>query len=68
MKEDTAIHSGATQLKKSRSVDAPYGDMRTLHENANNSGINYEYTQNSLPRAKSDFNLTATLRKLNFFM
>ncbi|XP_054731586.1 uncharacterized protein LOC129240102 isoform X2 [Anastrepha obliqua] len=44
--------SSSSQLKKSCSVDAPYGDMRTLHES------NVSYTQNSLPRAKSDFNLT----------
>nr|XP_036216932.1 putative uncharacterized protein DDB_G0282133 isoform X2 [Bactrocera oleae] len=47
-------NSSSSQLKKSRSVDAPYGDMRTLHES------NVSYTQNSLPRAKSDFNLTTT--------
>ncbi|XP_039964761.1 uncharacterized protein LOC120777487 isoform X2 [Bactrocera tryoni] len=47
-------NSSASQLKKSRSVDAPYGDMRTLHES------NVSYAQNSLPRAKSDFNLTTT--------
>ncbi|XP_036326162.1 general transcriptional corepressor trfA-like isoform X2 [Rhagoletis pomonella] len=45
-------NSSSSQLKKSRSVDAPYGDMRTLHES------HVSYTQNSLPRAKSDYNLT----------
>lgn len=44
------------QLKKSRSIDAPYGDMRTLHEREGGSGSAL-YGQNSLPRAKSDFNL-----------
>ncbi|XP_017842034.1 brain-specific angiogenesis inhibitor 1-associated protein 2 isoform X4 [Drosophila busckii] len=48
-------------LKKSRSIDAPYGDMRTLHEreslNGGGSGGSTHYAQNSLPRAKSDFNL-----------
>ncbi|TDG49714.1 hypothetical protein AWZ03_003952 [Drosophila navojoa] len=44
------------QLKKSRSIDAPYGDMRTLHERESGSGSAL-YGQNSLPRAKSDFNL-----------
>ncbi|XP_030566851.1 LOW QUALITY PROTEIN: uncharacterized protein LOC115766909 [Drosophila novamexicana] len=44
------------QLKKSRSIDAPYGDMRTLHEREGVSGSAH-YAQNSLPRAKSDFNL-----------
>ncbi|XP_034655675.1 probable serine/threonine-protein kinase yakA isoform X1 [Drosophila subobscura] len=47
-----------TQLKKSRSIDAPYGDMRTLHERENIGGAgSSHYAQNSLPRAKSDFNL-----------
>lgn len=49
------------QLKKSRSIDAPYGDMRTLHERESLStgGTgSAHYAQNSLPRAKSDFNLT----------
>ncbi|XP_064545214.1 brain-specific angiogenesis inhibitor 1-associated protein 2 isoform X2 [Drosophila montana] len=47
------------QLKKSRSIDAPYGDMRTLHEREGLSGVSgsAHYAQNSLPRAKSDFNL-----------
>ncbi|KAM7356035.1 insulin receptor substrate 53 kDa isoform 2-T2 [Cochliomyia hominivorax] len=45
----------SNQLKKSRSVDAPFGDMRTLHETNN-----IPYTQNSLPRAKSDFNLNSS--------
>lgn len=44
------------QLKKSRSIDAPYGDMRTLHEREGHSASAL-YGQNSLPRAKSDFNL-----------
>ncbi|XP_032593034.1 brain-specific angiogenesis inhibitor 1-associated protein 2 isoform X3 [Drosophila grimshawi] len=52
--EDEQI-SGA-QLKKSRSIDAPYGDMRTLHERDGALGSTH-YAQNSLPRAKSDFNL-----------
>lgn len=48
------------QLKKSRSIDAPYGDMRTLHERESLSTGpgSAHYAQNSLPRAKSDFNLT----------
>lgn len=50
-------HAGASQLKKARSVDAPFGDMRTLHERNNN--LDNVYGQNSLPRAKSDFNLNA---------
>ncbi|XP_067612858.1 uncharacterized protein DDB_G0287625 isoform X2 [Eurosta solidaginis] len=50
--EDMHASGSSSQLKKSRSVDAPYGDMRTLHES------NVCYAQNSLPRAKSDFNLT----------
>ncbi|XP_037951050.1 myb-like protein P [Teleopsis dalmanni] len=58
--DENHSHShNASQLKKARSVDAPYGDMRTLHETSNN------YTQNSLPRAKSDFNLTATTTSSN---
>ena len=51
--------SGASQLKKARSVDAPFGDMRTLHEGHNN--MNAVYAQNSLPRAKSDFNINANI-------
>ncbi|XP_012155654.1 uncharacterized protein LOC101453439 isoform X2 [Ceratitis capitata] len=55
LKDGEDMHAGgnstSSQLKKSRSVDAPYGDMRTLHESQ------VSYTQNSLPRAKSDFNL-----------
>lgn len=43
---------GTSMLKKARSIDAPYGDMRTLNEN--------NYSQNSLPRAKSDFNITSS--------
>ncbi|BFF97655.1 uncharacterized protein DMAD_06027 [Drosophila madeirensis] len=53
--DDEQVH---TQLKKSRSIDAPYGDMRTLHERENIGGAgSSHYAQNSLPRAKSDFNL-----------
>ncbi|EDW29460.1 GL22765 [Drosophila persimilis] len=53
--DDDQVH---TQLKKSRSIDAPYGDMRTLHERENIGGVgSSHYAQNSLPRAKSDFNL-----------
>ncbi|XP_016955916.1 brain-specific angiogenesis inhibitor 1-associated protein 2 isoform X3 [Drosophila biarmipes] len=59
--EDEHLQSHGAQLKKSRSIDAPYGDMRTLHERENISGMGgtgaSHYAQNSLPRAKSDFNL-----------
>nr|XP_036670850.1 brain-specific angiogenesis inhibitor 1-associated protein 2 isoform X3 [Drosophila suzukii] len=59
--EDDHLQSHGAQLKKSRSIDAPYGDMRTLHERENISGMGVtgasHYAQNSLPRAKSDFNL-----------
>ncbi|XP_060660759.1 uncharacterized protein LOC132794368 isoform X1 [Drosophila nasuta] len=54
-------HGHGAQLKKSRSIDAPYGDMRTLHERESLVGTagsgSTHYAQNSLPRAKSDFNL-----------
>ncbi|XP_055856804.1 uncharacterized protein LOC129919783 isoform X3 [Episyrphus balteatus] len=56
LKEDES-HSGSSMLKKARSVDAPYGDMRTLNE--------HNYSQNSLPRAKSDFNLTASASNIS---
>ncbi|XP_061393171.1 uncharacterized protein LOC133328644 [Musca vetustissima] len=46
--------SSSNLLKKSRSVDAPFGDMRSLHES------HIPFTQNSLPRAKSDFNLNSS--------
>ncbi|XP_058985465.1 uncharacterized protein PF3D7_1120600 isoform X1 [Musca domestica] len=46
--------SSSNLLKKSRSVDAPFGDMRSLHE------THVPFTQNSLPRAKSDFNLNSS--------
>ncbi|XP_065359479.1 uncharacterized protein PF3D7_1120600 isoform X2 [Calliphora vicina] len=52
--DDSHGSNQSNQLKKSRSVDAPFGDMRTLHE------TNIPYTQNSLPRAKSDFNLNSS--------
>ncbi|XP_016987624.1 brain-specific angiogenesis inhibitor 1-associated protein 2 isoform X3 [Drosophila rhopaloa] len=59
--DDDHLQSHGAQLKKSRSIDAPYGDMRTLHERENISGMGIagasHYAQNSLPRAKSDFNL-----------
>ncbi|XP_017080625.1 uncharacterized protein LOC108114247 isoform X1 [Drosophila eugracilis] len=59
--EDDHLQGHGAQLKKSRSIDAPYGDMRTLHERENISGMGVtgpsHYAQNSLPRAKSDFNL-----------
>ncbi|XP_017059981.1 brain-specific angiogenesis inhibitor 1-associated protein 2 isoform X2 [Drosophila ficusphila] len=59
--DDDHLQSNGSQLKKSRSIDAPYGDMRTLHERENLSGMGISgpshYAQNSLPRAKSDFNL-----------
>ncbi|EDX10050.1 GD14289 [Drosophila simulans] len=59
--EDDHLQGHGAQLKKSRSIDAPYGDMRTLHERENLSGLGgtgpAHYAQNSLPRAKSDFNL-----------
>ncbi|XP_017133760.1 uncharacterized protein LOC108150226 isoform X2 [Drosophila elegans] len=59
--DDEHLQSHGAQLKKSRSIDAPYGDMRTLHERENISGMGVtgasHYAQNSLPRAKSDFNL-----------
>ncbi|XP_044251748.1 uncharacterized protein IRSp53 [Drosophila takahashii] len=59
--EDDHLQNHGAQLKKSRSIDAPYGDMRTLHERENVSGMGVtgasHYAQNSLPRAKSDFNL-----------
>lgn len=45
--------SRASTMKKARSVDAPY-DMRSLND--------HNYNQNSLPRAKSDFNLTGSSR------
>lgn len=55
LKDSDDSHANTSnQLKKSRSVDAPFGDMRTLHE------TNIPYTQNSLPRAKSDFNLNSS--------
>ncbi|XP_055908041.1 uncharacterized protein LOC129942922 isoform X1 [Eupeodes corollae] len=56
LKEDES-HSGSSMLKKARSVDAPYGDMRTLND--------HNYSQNSLPRAKSDFNLTASASNIS---
>ncbi|KAL5293482.1 hypothetical protein ACFFRR_011908 [Megaselia abdita] len=43
--------SRASTMKKARSVDAPY-DMRSLND--------HNYNQSSLPRAKSDFNLTGS--------
>ncbi|XP_073841559.1 insulin receptor substrate 53 kDa [Musca autumnalis] len=46
--------SSSNLLKKSRSVDAPFGDMRSVHES------HIPFTQNSLPRAKSDFNLNSS--------
>ncbi|XP_030372104.1 brain-specific angiogenesis inhibitor 1-associated protein 2 isoform X2 [Scaptodrosophila lebanonensis] len=55
--KDTEDQSHGAQLKKSRSIDAPYGDMRTLHEREIGGGAMAHYAQNSLPRAKSDFNL-----------
>ncbi|XP_017034288.1 uncharacterized protein IRSp53 [Drosophila kikkawai] len=59
--DDDQLQGHGAQLKKSRSIDAPYGDMRTLHERENISGMggagSSHYAQNSLPRAKSDFNL-----------
>ncbi|XP_002068588.3 probable serine/threonine-protein kinase yakA [Drosophila willistoni] len=62
--DDHQGQNHGAQLKKSRSIDAPYGDMRTLHERENMAGIlggssggSAHYAQNSLPRAKSDFNL-----------
>ncbi|KAH8296234.1 hypothetical protein KR054_003514, partial [Drosophila jambulina] len=59
--DDEQLQGHGAQLKKSRSIDAPYGDMRTLHERENISGMggagSSHYAQNSLPRAKSDFNL-----------
>ncbi|KAH8259854.1 hypothetical protein KR026_012020, partial [Drosophila bipectinata] len=56
--DDDQIQGLGAQLKKSRSIDAPYGDMRTLHERENMGGVgSSHYAQNSLPRAKSDFNL-----------
>nr|NP_729679.2 insulin receptor substrate 53 kDa, isoform A [Drosophila melanogaster]AAN11904.2 insulin receptor substrate 53 kDa, isoform A [Drosophila melanogaster] len=59
--DDDHLQGHGAQLKKSRSIDAPYGDMRTLHERENLSGLGgtgpAHYAQNSLPRAKSDFNL-----------
>ncbi|KAH8270094.1 hypothetical protein KR018_003974 [Drosophila ironensis] len=59
--DDEQLQGHGAQLKKSRSIDAPYGDMRTLHERENISGVGVvgpsHYAQNSLPRAKSDFNL-----------
>ncbi|KAH8239358.1 hypothetical protein KR032_003511, partial [Drosophila birchii] len=60
--DDEQLQGHGAQLKKSRSIDAPYGDMRTLHERENISGMGgsggaSHYAQNSLPRAKSDFNL-----------
>ena len=54
--DDSHAANQSNQLKKSRSVDAPFGDMRTLHETNNLP----QYTQNSLPRAKSDFNLNSS--------
>ncbi|KAI8126781.1 Brain-specific angiogenesis inhibitor 1-associated protein 2 [Lucilia cuprina] len=53
--DDSHASNQSNQLKKSRSVDAPFGDMRTLHE----TNIP-PFTQNSLPRAKSDFNLNSS--------
>uniref|UniRef100_A0A1I8QDI8 Brain-specific angiogenesis inhibitor 1-associated protein 2 n=2 Tax=Stomoxys calcitrans TaxID=35570 RepID=A0A1I8QDI8_STOCA len=47
--------SSSNLLKKSRSVDVPFGDIRNLHES------HVPFTQNSLPRAKSDFNLNSSM-------
>ncbi|XP_034480781.1 brain-specific angiogenesis inhibitor 1-associated protein 2 isoform X3 [Drosophila innubila] len=58
--DDEQLQGHGAQLKKSRSIDAPYGDMRTLHERENlgaGGSASTHYAQNSLPRAKSDFNL-----------
>ncbi|XP_075161215.1 insulin receptor substrate 53 kDa [Haematobia irritans] len=55
--EDSHGNGGSSSnlLKKSRSVDVPFGDIRNLHES------HVPFTQNSLPRAKSDFNLNSSM-------